>query len=385
MDLSRGDVSVQGSGMTPCGNHSTRSPSSLAVEAVTAALVDSGDHRIDAAFVGTVFGEMGSAQRSLSAAGIHSVPIVRIENACASGSTAYHEAVSAVVAGRYERVLVLGLEHMTSMFTGAITPEPRDVEGRTGLTLPSLYAMSAARYLDIGWVTQEELAAVAVKNRYNATLNPVAYQRSAVSVEQVLQSRPVSDPLTLLQCAPISDGAAAVVIGPTRPSHPDVVVRAAALRSGAYWGVRSEHVWGYDIVKATSDHAYAQAGLGPQDLDLVELHDAFTIGEIVSSEALGLAVEGAGGALAASGQTALYGRIPVNPSGGLIGRGHPLGCTGVAQIVEVVGQLRGIMGQRQLEGARIGLVETMGGGVSGLDGNACVVTILESPVRGGGA
>lgn len=369
-------VEVYGVGSSPFGKQPERAPGDLAAEAVLEALDDAGVEGVDAAYVGTVFGAPGVAQRVLHPLGVDGVPVVTIENACASGTTALHEARSAILAGRYERVLVLGIETMSERFGGAIQPEPSDAEGRAGMALPSLYAMSAARYLHDGALTPEQLALVSVKNHRHALGNPRAQYRGDYSVEEVLASRMVADPLTLLQCCPLSDGAAAAVLGPRRRCRRDVPIRGCALRSGRPWGRESERVWGFDVVRETGVRAWDEAGVGPDDADLVEVHDAFTIGEIVSIEALGLAPEGQGGELVESGEASLGGRRPVNPSGGLLSRGHPLGCTGLAQVAEVVWQLRAEASGRQVEDARIGVVETMGGGVSGIDGNGCVVAVL---------
>jgi acetyl-CoA C-acetyltransferase len=185
----------------------------------------------------------------------------------------------------------------------------------------------------------------------------------------------IADPLTLLQCCSIADAAAAAVIGRDRGG--DVTVRASVLRSGKLWDHRSKYVWGWEIVNATARDAFADAGVTVKDIDVFEVHDAFTIGEIVTIEALGLAPLGGGAELTASGHTTIGGPQPVNPSGGLLSRGHPLGATGLAQIAEIVWQLRRAAGQRQVEDAQVGLVETMGGGTAGIDGNGCVVAILE--------
>jgi acetyl-CoA C-acetyltransferase len=369
-------VRIYGAGTSDFGRQPEERATTLGWAAVTEALADAEVSDVDAVYVGSVFGEMGVAQRVLSPLGLTRVPIVRIENACASGTTAFHEGVSAVESGRYGRVLVLGIEHMTRTIRGPIPTEPRDPDSRSGLILPALYAMSATRYREVHGLTNEEMAAVAVKNRGNATLNPRARLGARVTVDEVLGSRMVAEPLTLLQCSPVSDGAAAVVIGPDRKRARDVRVLGTAFASGARWGAGSPSVWGFELVQRVAAAAYRDAGIGPDDVDLVECHDAFTIGEIVTLEALGFAKEGEGGRLGASGETAIGGKKPVNPSGGLLGRGHPLGATGVAQLAEVVVQLRGEAGARQVQGARIGLVETMGGGVAGIDGNGCVVVVL---------
>lgn len=361
-------------------SHFARQPNlsgvDLAQQATREAFTDAGVDAVDAVFAGTVFGAPGTAQRALSSMGITGVPIVTIENACATGSTALHEARWAVESGRYGSVLCLGIETMTAHFAGPITPEESDSEGRSGMALPAVYAMVASRYRSRYGLEDADLAAVAVKNRRHGSLNPRAQQRTTVTVEDVLASRPVADPLTLLQCCDLADAAAAAVIGGRRRTTRDIPIRSTALRSGHLWDHRSIHPWGFELVRDTAHDAYEAAGIGPQDVDMVELHDAFTIGELVTSEALGLATEGGAAKLLRSGQSALGGTQPINPSGGLLSRGHPLGATGLAQVAEATWQLRGDCGDRQVAGARTALVETMGGGTAGIDGNGCVVAIL---------
>jgi acetyl-CoA acetyltransferase len=370
---------VRGVGTSHFGKQQDVPAPRLASVAVSEALEDAGitdPKEVEAAFVGTVFGAPGAGVRALQSAGITAVPTLTLESACASGTTAFAEAVHAVRSGRYEQVLCLGVEHMTSVFDGAIHPEGTDAEGRSGLALPALYAMSASRYLAEGAVTHEQLALVSVKNHANALANPRAQYSGAYTVEEVLASPMIADPLTLLQCCPISDGAAAAIVAATPGSDRDVQVLGVAEGTGGPWGSRSPHVWGFDLVAATARMAYDQAGVGPDEVQVLEVHDAFTIGEIVTTEALGLASPGGGGELVQRGITARGGTHVVNPSGGLLSRGHPLGATGLAQLAEIVWQLRGVAGDRQVPGARFGLVETMGGGASGADGNACVVALL---------
>lgn len=331
----------------------------------------------DAVYVGSVFGAPGVAQRTLSHFGLSGPPVFTYENACASGTTAFHEAAYAVDSGRFERVLVLGLEKMSSLFAGPILPEASDAEGRGGLPMPGIYAMSASRWLAEGRVTLEQMAAVSVKNHGHAMYNTRAQYRGHYSISQVLDSPMIADPITLLQCSPISDGAAALVIGGDRGASRDVRVAGSILRTGGLWDHRHNDVWGYRLIHEAAEHAYQAAGFGPAEIDVAEIHDAFTIGELTTVEALGLAPEGQAGPYAAAGITALGGRLPVNPSGGLLSRGHPLGATGVAQVAELVWQLRGEAGDRQVQGAARALVETMGGGVAGTDGNACVIALLD--------
>lgn len=372
-------AAIKGVGTSLFGKQQDLHPSELVWRAVLEALSDASvtARQLDAVYLGTVFGAPGVAQRALHAIGIVGIPIITVENACASGTTALHEAVASVELGRFGTVLALGVEKMTDQFAGAIHPESTDIEGRSGLALPSLYALAATRYQGVFGVTDAELAMVAVKNHRHARHNDRAQHRTPHTVEEVLASRMIADPLTLLQCCPIADGAGAAIIGAHQPGTAEVVVRACSLQSGSLWDHRSEHVWGFELIRDTARQSYLRAGIEPGDIDVLECHDAFTIGEIVTTEALGLALEGEGVGLLHTGHTAVGGPQPVNPSGGLLSRGHPLGATGLAQVAEVTWQLRGMAGARQVDNARIGLVETMGGGVAGVDGNACAIAVLE--------
>lgn len=371
------NAAVTGVGTSFFGKQPDLHPNELVWRAVAEALAEADDPTIDAIYLGTVFGSPGVAQRALHHMGLTGIPIITVENACASGTTAFHEAAKMVELGRFENVLAVGVEKMTDNFAGAIHPESTDPEGRSGLALPSLYALAATRYQALYGLTDEDLALVSVKNHSHAVHNDRAQHRTPHTVDEVLASRMIADPLTLLQCCPIADGAAAAVLSAPKGTSDEIVVRSSVLSSGGLWDYRSEHVWGFELVSATARAAYEAAGIGPTDVDVVECHDAFTIGEIVTTEALGLAHEGEGAVLLRTGHTTVGGPQPVNPSGGLLSRGHPLGATGLAQVAEVVWQLRGGAGARQVENARIGLVETMGGGVAGIDGNACVVALLE--------
>jgi acetyl-CoA C-acetyltransferase len=371
------DVVVRGVGTSLFGKQSHISAAELVRTAVYEALDDAGSPRIDAVFAGTVFGSPGTIQRALQTCGITEVPIITIENACASGTTAFHEACRAVHTGMFDNVLAVGVETMTLHFGGAIYPEETDREGRQGMAMPSIYAMSASRYMHEFAVTAEQLAGVSVKNHRHATGNPRAQHQKVVDVKQVLASRVVADPLTLLQCCSIADASGAAVVSRSRGDSRDVKVRSSALRSGKLWDHRSQYVWGWEIVRATASEAYEHAGVTAADIDVFEVHDAFTIGEIVTIEALGVAELGHGARITEEGHTTLGGPQPVNPSGGLLSRGHPLGATGLAQVAEIVWQLRGDAGTRQVAGARLGVVETMGGGTAGIDGNGCVVAVLE--------
>lgn len=367
---------IWGAGTSMFGKQPELSASELVWIAVKEALRDAEVTRVDAVYVGTCFGEPGIAQRALRQLGIVGLPVSVMENACASSTHAFHEARIAVEQGRYETVLVVGVEHLTSRFSGAIPVEQRDLEGRTGLGLPALYAMGATRYQAEHGITDAQLAAISVKNHGNGVHNPRAQHGKEVTAEEVLASPMISDPLTLLQCCAITDAAAAVVIGPRRRGSRDVEVLGSVMRSGELWDQHSDHPWGFELIRDTAAEAYQAAGVEVSDVDLFEVHDAFTIGELITTEALGLAPIGGGGELVESGRTWLTGAQPVNPSGGLLSRGHPLGATGAAQIAEIVWQLRGDAGGRQVDSPKLGVAETMGGGAGGVDGNACVVAVL---------
>lgn len=373
------EAAVWGVGTSDFGVFADRRVESLAWHAVAEAIRDAGitPDQVEAIIVGSVFGPPGVATRIQRGLGIGAVPMWTIENACASGTSAYHEAVTAVRQGRYGCVLVIGVEQLSTLFTGAIVPEATDPEGATGLPLPGLYALAATRYQDVHGLTAEQLATIAVKNKTNGLDNPRAHLRGdPPTIESVLASRPIADPLTLLQCCPTTDGAGAIVVGAGRRNARDALVEASVSVSGRPWDQRSDDVWSFACVRRAGEAAFAESGRSITEVDVLEVHDAFTIGEITALEALGMAETGAGGDLAVSGHTQRSGAQPVNPSGGLLSRGHPLGATGTAQIAEIVWQLRGDADRRQVNRHRVGMVETMGGGAAGMDGNACVVTVL---------
>ncbi|WP_120003741.1 thiolase family protein [Nesterenkonia muleiensis] len=338
--------------------------------------------QVDAIYLGTVFPYAGTAHRAMRAAGFAATPLFTVENACASGTLAFHLGSQAVRLGEYSTVLIVGFEKMSSFIKGAIPTDPGDLEALQSMQLPSMYALTATRYMHQYGVTPEQLAQVSVKNHAHALHNPRAQYRGQYTVEEVLSSRPISDPLTLLQCSPISDGAAAAVLRAREMVDDDaggVRVLASHFESGALWpDPDHDQVWNWELIHRTTAQAMAAAGLRHGDIDLCEVHDAFTIGELVTIEAMGFCPEGQGAAFTEDGQTTYGGSIPVNPSGGLLSRGHPLGATGVAQVAEMYWQLTGIAGPRQVPDASRGLVETMGGSASGLSGNGCVVAAFET-------
>ncbi|MGO7733460.1 thiolase family protein [Rhizobium leguminosarum] len=377
------DVFVAGASMTAFGRNGI-SMQDLAQASVTGAMRDANvtAEQIQAIYAANVYGGMVLGQVLMRDLGITGPALYNVENACASGATAVHLACQALKLGLYETVVVFGVEALTQLGGGTIPMQRNDYKtdlyAKVGMTLPTVYAMRGTRYLYERNESPDLLARIAVKNRANGVRNPLAQQRTAVTIEEVLTSRPVAEPLTLLQCCPsMVDGAAAVVLTTRRPTHlaKPVRIMASAIQSG-HQEVGCDDILDAEITARTARLAYEQAGVNPRDIDMVELHDAFTIAELLYYEALQLAKPGEGGALLRAGETELGGRVPVNPSGGLLAKGHPLGATGVAQMVEVVWQLQGRAEGRQIENGRLGLTQCTGGGIAGVDHAASAVHIL---------
>ncbi|MGE9764753.1 thiolase family protein [Pseudomonas sp. PDM20] len=375
-------VYISGVAMTPFGRH-TASLQDLTQQSVLQALADAGIelHEPQAFYACNVFGGMVLGQVLLRDLGLSGLPIYNVENACASGATGVHLACHALQAGIYETVVVFGVEKLTSLGGGTIPLQRNDymteLYARAGMALPAIYAMRATRYLHEFGVGAEVLAEVAVKNRRHGALNPYAQTRTEVSLDEVLNSRTVFDPLTLLQCCPSAvDGAAALVLTTRKPQQArPVQVLASVIQSG-----RAEEpdddILSAEITARAATLAYRQAGVKPADIDVIELHDAFSIAELIYYNALGLCGRGEAHELLKSGATGLGGKTVVNPSGGLLAKGHPLGATGVAQMVEAVWQLQQRAGERQAEGAELALTQCTGGGIAGVDHAASAVHIL---------
>ncbi len=311
--------------------------------------------------------------------GVVGVPMLRVENACASGTTALHQAWLTIGAGMADVVLVLGVEKMTGaprpkVFEYMASASDVELEGAFGLTMPGVFAMVARRHMAEFGTTREQIAGVAVKNHAHGGLNPRAHFRSPITVSDVLAAPMIARPLTLLDCCPVTDGAAAIVLasGPAaaRLGRHQVKLAAVALRSGTY--AEDLPLTGFDATVRAAADAYARAGIGPDDVDVAEVHDCFTIAEILHYEDLGFVKKGEGGLVIERGDSALGGRRPVNPSGGLKAKGHPVGATGVAQVVEITEQLRGQAGDRQVAGAKVGLTHCLGGF---MHGDACAVGV----------
>ena len=375
------EVAVVGVGMIPFGKYPDRTLADLGWPAVKAALKDANMERgdVEAAYCGTALGGMMAGQRILGKIGMTGIPITNVENACSSSSTAMCQAVMAIGSGEYDVVLVIGVEKLTKFGGGMLPLETEDWEVSQGMVMPILYAMRAKRYMYEFGLMPRQLAGVSVKNRANGVLNPDAQMKKPVTVDEVLKSRPIADPFTLLQCCPTGDGAAAVILCSAaiarRYRKDPVYVRASDMVSGKFTpGYRDMTV--PEITVRGSKEAYEEAGLGPQDIDVAEVHDAFTIAELLYYEAFGFCEHGEAGHYLDSGATKIGGKVAVNPSGGLLAKGHPIGATGAAQIVEVVRQLRGECGARQQPNTRVGLTHATGGGITGFDHGVCSIHIF---------
>jgi acetyl-CoA C-acetyltransferase len=373
-------ISVAGAGKTAFGAFPGRGLKDLAVEAIGAALADAGVPAgvVQALYVGNFDAPSFTGQNHVApyvaqAAGLREIPATRFEAACASGGSAFFHAAQAVAHGVYDVVLVCGVEKMTSQPTARVAEILAGAgdavsEAAVGATFPAIFAMIARRHMHEFGTTREHLAAVAVKNHFNASLNPQAHLRKVITMEQALAGKAVADPLTLYDCSLVSDGAAAVILS-SRPGA--IRVAGIAQASGPVSLADKASLTQFEATQRAAAQAYAQAGIGPKEIDLAEVHDCFTIAELIALEDLGFVARGESGPWVAAGNTALGGVLPVNTSGGLKAKGHPIGATGVAQICDLVLQMRGEAGERQVGRADWGLAQNLGG-----SGATSVVTIL---------
>jgi acetyl-CoA acetyltransferase len=406
------DVAIIGAGMTHFGKFLDRSMKDLTREAVDAALGSAGidKSKIEAAVVGNAAAGLVTGQECirgqvvLREMGIGAIPIINTENACASSSTAFHLAWLYVASGMYDMALAVGVEklyHEDKRKSFAAIGAAVDVEwmqqmqaamkasrggegggqgaigegaGEKRSMFMDFYAAFARQHMQRHGTTKEQFGNIAVKNHYHGSLNPHAQYREVYTLEEILESPLVAEPLTRLMCSPIGDGAAAAILCPadkakqftTKPVH----ILASCIGSG------SDHAPGEPgITERVAKQAFEQAGVGPEDLSVIEMHDASAPAELVLYEELGLCALGEGGKLIDSRATYADGRIPVNTSGGLISKGHPIGATGVAQIYEIFSQLRGEAGDRQVANPRVGLTEN-GGGMVRAEAAALSVHIL---------
>jgi acetyl-CoA acetyltransferase len=379
-------VDVVGVGIHPFGRFEDRTITDMGVAAVTAALAEAGLAKggFQAAFCATAYGGVASGHKVLSRLGMTGMPIVDVEAGCASGGAALMLGAGAIRAGAYDTVLVFGVEKMPKGMIRSSFFEPWQEESGLAAT-PAYFALRAQRLMQDSGVTKDHLARVVVKNRRHGVGNPDAMFRSEVDVDAVLASRVVCEPLHLWMLCTPNEGAAAVVlsrgaggVGAAGPHTGRVRLEAAVLRShlpGSVLnestpmsGLADESVPAPSTLAATA--AYEEAGIGPADLDVVECQDTDAARELLSYEELGLCRPGGAAALADEGATVLGGRLPVNPSGGLLSKGEPLGASALGQVVSLVHQLRGDAGANQVEGARVALAHTVGRGA-----NASVVVL----------
>jgi len=395
------EVSVIGVGMTKFGRYLDKEPGWLSEEVVYRAVTDAGiSHKeIEVAYVGnvgagafckqgfTIFGEI-----ALAPTGLCGIPITTVSNACASASSAFREAVLAVASGYHDVALALGVEKMQMDRAELMMDERRrakvmgmggngadaELEGQFGISFPGFFGMAANRHMKLYGTTVEHFAMVSLKNRNNAANNPYAQFRKPITRSEILEARMVAYPLTLLMCCPTTDGAAAAIVVPKEKAkkicEKPIDVAATVLKTAAF--EPNEH--DLDTMQPTiraGQEAYQQAGLGPKDIDVALVHDCFSISELIHYEDLGFCEKGDAKDMIEKGETEIGGRIPVNPCGGLLSKGHPVGATGLAQVCEVAWQLRGEADERQVEGAEVGLTHTLGG-TSHSEGVACGVNIL---------
>lgn len=411
------DVHIIGAGMTRLGKHASLTTKQLSAEAIDAALHDAGveKRQIEAAWFcntrqGVLEGQHGvRGQASLRAYGFESIPMFNTDNACASSSSGVYQGFAAIKAGLADIVLVVGAEKMffpekrLEMFEAFKGSWDRDLADQhmnvllsmgDALPLPpgadetataersvfmDIYAAQARFHMHRFGTTQRQIAAVAAKNHTHSQHNSHAQYRFAMTVDEVLADRLVVWPITRAMCAPISDGACALILASDRAvasignRSRAVTIRGMGVSSSSD---RDPQAYDRHLTRIAADRAYERAGVGPEDVHVAELHDASAIAEILHSENVGFCAYGDGGALAESGATSLGGRLPINVSGGLLSKGHPIGATGAIQLYELVTQLRGEAGVRQVPGAQMALAEN-GGGFHGVEEAACVVTILE--------
>jgi acetyl-CoA acetyltransferase len=404
------NATVAGVGMTRFMKYPDKGLKELGAEAVRAAVADAGLELADiqAAYVGNCAAGLVTGQESvrgqviLHAMDVGKIPIINVENACASGSTAMIQAGTMVTAGIYDAVLALGVEKLThpdkaksfAAFAGAmdidelnemiesLAQAAKEGGGEAGAgqsrsMFMDVYASAARAHMENYGTTAEQFAMVAAKNSFHGSLNARAQFQQELSVEEVLNERMIVEPLTRAMCSPIGDGAAAAVIVSERKARELGIAKPVRIVTSVMHSGYNHADDEPDTVQLSARDAYEEAGVGPQDFDVIEVHDASAPAEIMAYEQLGLCPRGEGGKHVESGASKLGGRQPVNTSGGLLRKGHPVGATGMAQIVELAEQLQGRSGKRQVEGARLALAQN-GGGKKGNDAAAMVVTILQA-------
>lgn len=384
-------ASIVGTGMTTFGVHE-RTLTELFSEAVFSSLDEAGIKapEVDALYVGNAMGGLTENETHLgpklaSHVGMAGIPCQRFEDACATSSNAFKHAVQAVEAGFHDVVLVGGVERCTpktGLDTAAMTEvfasaEHRQFEQPTGLTFPGAFALLTKRHMYEHGTTEEQLASIAVKNHHHGSLNPRAHFGRDITVDDVLESPIVADPFHLMDCCPFSDGASAVIVvsddAAESFSGEPVDVTGVGHATDVVPIADKRHLSTTQSARDAARQAYEQAQRDPEEMDFAEVHDCFTGAEVLATEAIGFFRDGTGGEAAAEGRTRIDGDRPVNPSGGLKAKGHPIGATGTAQLVELTEQIRGDAGDRQIEGAHRGIAHNLGGGAA-----TTVVSILEA-------
>jgi acetyl-CoA C-acetyltransferase len=367
------EVAVIGCGMTQFGELWNLSLRDLFVKAALEAIDDAKIDHIDGLYVGAMTPGLFVGQEHIGALmadhlGMAPVPALRVESACCSGGMALRMGFLDIASGNSDIVLAGGVEKMTDgadVTYALATAADQDYEVYHGVTFPGLYAMIACAHMHTYGTTREQLAAVSVKNHHNGSLNPKAQFRSEVTIDNVINATMVADPLTILDSSPVSDGAACAVLASMDVAKKLNVPTIRVIGTGAATDTlaldKRKDITVLSAVKQSAEAAYRMAGVKPSDIALAEVHDCFTIAEICIIEELGFVEKGKGGPFTEQGHTALDGTIPINPSGGLKSKGHPVGATGIAQVVEVVEQLRGNADKRQVKNAKIGLTQNMGG------------------------
>lgn len=381
------NVGVIGAGITDFGEFWQKSYRDLIVEAGTRAIIDAEieGKDVDAAFVGSMTPGLFIRQEHVGAlvadyVGLEGIPAMRVEGACASGSLSIQAAYHSIKSGQYDIVVAAGVEKMTDVSTATATvalagAADQEWEAFHGITFPGLYALMARRHMLEYGTTEEQLGMVAVKNHANGALNPHAQYKRSVTLEQVMKSIPVADPLKLLDCSPITDGAAVIILASEKKAkeicEDPVWLTSSATATDTLALHDRKSLCEMAAARKAGEEALNDAGLLVSDIDFAEVHDCFTIAEIMAIESLGFCEKGRGGKFTEDGETALDGSIPVNTSGGLKSKGHPVGATGIAQAYECVQQLRGNAGKRQVKDARHGLTHNAGG-----SGATCVINVF---------
>ncbi len=381
------DVAIIGVGMRKWGELWEKPLRNLLTEAAMDAIEDAGVDHIDSMYIGSMSPGLFAGQEHIASMmsdylGVAPLPACRVESACASGGLALRQGMIDVASGMNDIVLVGGVEKMTDVDGGMATyalgtAADQEYECFHGITFPGLYAMMARAHMEKYGTTREQLAMVSSKNHDNGSKNPLAQFPMKVTPEQVMSSVMVADPLRILDCSPITDGAAAVIVCPadmatSLSKNRPVKIIGSGHATDAIALHHREDLTSLNATVKAAEIAYKMAGKTPGDIDFAEVHDCFTIAEIIVTESLGFCEKGQGGKIVEAGETRIGGRIPINPSGGLKSKGHPVGATGVAQAIEIVKQLRGEAGDRQIENAKVGLAQNMGG-----SGGSTLVHIME--------